>query len=236
MSDSPVIVSKIPQALLNSVQEEHRKIDTAGRLIRYHDLSGVHNPWGRAASIFDSWKLLDVCQSPCLLELVSKVLGDDIILWDSRFFSLAGIEPEAEWIRDSDFSPFEDLQGVTVRIPVSSSGLSIEVNSTLKPSDCFKSVLLEPGYAGCHDAHLQYRYASDNSRLQHCEYVIQYASGQSHLVRDQSSAIQQSLAEKMPLINFGQAPIWLLQGSDHAGNDFATGFAPTVAQWTDANW
>lgn len=226
----------IPTTLLDSIQEEHCKINASRNKIRYHQLSGVHNPWGRAATIFDSWKLLDVCQSPYLLALASETIGDDIILWDSRFFSLAGFAPEGSWIRESDFSPFANLQGVTVRIPVTSSGLDIEVKSNLNSSDSTGSVLLKPACASCHDAHLPYRYENGETGLHGGEYVIQYASGHSRFVREQSSAVQQSLAERLPLINFGETPIWLLQGVDHMDNDFAAGFAPTVAQWTDAKW
>lgn len=228
--------TEIPANVLNSIQEEYRKIDESGKSVRYYNLSGVHNPWGRAGTIFDSWKLLDVCQSPCLLRLVSGMLGDDIVLWDSRFFSLADFTPRAAWIRESDFSPFERLHGVTVRIPVTSSGLNIEVKSTPGSGDTTESLLLKPENVFCHDVHLPYRYADAGAGSRHCEYVIQYASGRSRFVRDQTSAVQRSLAERLPLINFGEAPIWLLQGVDHMNNDFVSGFAPTVAQWTDAKW
>lgn len=226
----------IPTTLLSSIQKEYRKIEEFGKPVRYYSLSGVHNPWGKAATIFDSWKLLDVCQSPYLLELVSGMLGDDIILWDSRFFCLADFAPEGTWIRESDFSPFEHLQGVTVRIPVTSSGVCIEVTSPLSPGDSTESVLLQPEHAACHDVHLPYRYEHTEVGAHHGEYVIQYASGHSRFVRDQTSAVQRSLAERLPLINFAQAPIWLLQGVDHMNNDFAAGFTPMIAQWTDAKW
>jgi hypothetical protein len=228
--------TEIPIALLSSVQDEHRKIAESGKMLRYHQLSGVHNPWGRAATIFDSWKLLDVCQSPCLLELVSEMIGDDIFLWDSRFFSLADFVPKDAWICESDFSPFEYLQGVTVRIPVSPLDLIIEVNPTPSCSNTEEFLQLKPEIAVCHDVHLPYRYANTDTSPHHSEYVIQYASGHSRFVRDQSSVALRSLADRLPLINYGEAPIWLLQGVDHMNNDFAAGFTPTVAQWTDAKW
>jgi hypothetical protein len=228
--------AEIPATLQSSIQNEHRKIDASGKKLRYHELSGVHNPWGRAAKIFDSWKLLEVCQAPCLLKLVTEMIGDDIILWDSRFFSLADFVPKSTWIRESDFSPFEDLQGVTVRIPITMSGQSIEVKSSQNSSDGPESLLLRPGYASCHDAHLPYRYKHTKNIAHQGEFVIQYASGHSRYVREQSSTVQRCLTERLPLINFAEMPIWLLQGVDHVNNDFATGFAPTIAQWTDAKW
>jgi len=227
---------EIPTALWSSVQDQHRKIAKLKKMSGYYQLSGVHNPWGRAASIFDSWKLLDVCQSPTLLELVSEMMGDDIILWDSRFFSLADHVPKATWIRESDFSPFDTLQGVTVRIPVSAFDLMINMNSNTSDSNAAEILKLNPGSAIFHDVYAPYRYSDTGGNSHRCEYVIQYASGRSRFVRDQSSAVQRSLAASLPLINFGEAPIWLLQGVDHMNNDFAAGFTPTVAQWTDTKW
>jgi hypothetical protein len=242
--DSGISITRMPTNMLDSVQQEYRKIVQSEQKIRYNYLSGVHNPWGKAAHLFDSWKLLEVCHSRCLLDLVSAMIGADIILWDSRFFNLRDFTSAGAWIRESDFSPFEQLQGVTVRIPVSTSELIFRTQtgdpgtaeSATKCSETCEPLALEPGCVAGHDVHLPYRYGNSGTASCRGEYIIQYASSHSHFVRDQSSTVQRSLAERLPLINFAEAPIWLLQGIDHMHNDFVTGFAPTVAQWTSAKW
>lgn len=231
-----------PLSMLTLLQREFQKIAATKKQWRYNHLGGVHNPWGRSANIFDSWALLEVCQSKVLLDYISDFIGPDIILWDSRFFSLAEFVSAGDWIRESDFSPLEPMNGVTVRIPITTAGLSLEVladntlPTKLKPETTTQPLVIEPGCIACHDTRLPYRYESSDSNPGQYEYVIQYASGHSKFVRDQTSPIQRSLAERLPLINYGEAPIWLVRGQDHMNNNFVTGFAPAVAQWTKAAW
>ncbi len=198
-------VSLLPANMLDLLRREYRKIDTSANRLRYNRLAGVHNPWGKAANVFDSWALLDICQSPHLLDPVSELIGPDVFLWDSRFYRLTDLEPDAAWLDESNYAPIDPLVGVTVHITLQKSGEIV-----------------------CHDLCAPYRYADSNNSG---EYIIQYASARSRFVREQASAIQQQLAERLPLVNFGQAPIWLVRGTDHAENDFATGFAPAVPQW-----
>ena len=201
-------MSQLPTAMLDLLRREYRKIDLSAKRLRYNHLCGVHNPWGRAASVFDSWALLDVCQSPHLLDPVSHLIGPDIFLWDSRFCRLTDSEADSAWLDESKYAPIDPLVGVTVHISLEHSGDTV-----------------------CHDVCTPYCYTDTK---QSGEYIIQYASARSRFVREQSSTIQQQLAERLPLINYGQAPIWLVRGTDHAQNDFVTGFAPAVPQWAIA--
>ena len=188
--------------------------------------------------------MLDICQSSYLLDPVSTLIGPDFYLWDSRFYRLTEFEPEDAWLNESKYAPIEPMAGVTVHIPINASVLELEVLSgsqnetplSEKPTIRIESLSIDLGYFVCHDINLPYRYTNAYTGSYQGEYIIQYASGNAHFVRDQASAIQQSLADRLPLINFGQAPIWLVRGVDHRKNDYATGFAPAVAQWKNAKW
>lgn len=208
----PCDIAQLPADMLDLLRREYCKIETSPKRLRYNHVCGVHNPWGRSASVFDSWALLDVCRSAHLLDPVSQLIGPEVFLWDSRFYRLTEFEPEATWLNEAKYAPLEPMLGITVHI-------SLE----------------DPGEIVCHDLRTPYRY-TDSTGPHTGEYIIQYASAHSLFVRNQASAIQQSLAEKMPLANFGQAPIWLVRGVDHGINDYATGFAPAVPQWAAANW
>ena len=201
-------VSQLPADMLELLRREYCKINSSAKHLRYNHLCGVHNPWGRAANVFNSWALLDICRSPDLLDPVSELIGPDIFLWDSRFYRLSDLDPETTWLDESKYAPIDPLVGVTVHISLGNSGDTV-----------------------CHELCAPYCYTDNNNAG---EYIIQYASARSCFVRDQSSAIQQHLAQLLPLINFAQAPIWLVRGTDHAQNDFVTGFAPAVPQWAIA--
>lgn len=68
------------------------------------------------------------------------------------------------------------------------------------------------------------------------DYVIRYMPATARYNRDPTFPPNRRAAERAPLINFTRRPIWLVGGVDRAGNDFVTGFASTIGQWSDAPW
>jgi len=46
-------------------------------------LSGMHNPWGHAATLANAWTFLDVCEGAALVDEVARAIGPDVVLWDS---------------------------------------------------------------------------------------------------------------------------------------------------------
>ncbi len=68
------------------------------------------------------------------------------------------------------------------------------------------------------------------------DYVIRYLPATARYNRDPTFPPNRRAAERAPLINFTRRPIWLVRGVDRADNDFVTGFASTIGQWSDAPW
>jgi hypothetical protein len=68
------------------------------------------------------------------------------------------------------------------------------------------------------------------------DYVIRYLPSTARYNRDPTYPPNRRAAERAPLINFTRRPIWLVRGVDRADNDFVTGFASTIGQWSDAPW
>ncbi|GAB4152153.1 MAG: hypothetical protein Tsb0016_24540 [Sphingomonadales bacterium] len=79
---------------------------------------GLHNPWSRAASLYDAWGFLDLCSDSTLLATVTGLIGADVILFDSFWFGdpwqLMGERPFEEPV----FFPIRPCQGVTVTLPL----------------------------------------------------------------------------------------------------------------------
>ena len=83
----------------------------------------LHNPWSRTAMLLDSWVFLDICQSNLLVDAISPITGEDVILYDSQFSpDLESFNNMGEWLVDADRCPVEPLEGLCVRIPIPFNG------------------------------------------------------------------------------------------------------------------
>lgn len=168
-------------------------------------LSGAHNPFGRAAALFDPWKFLDVCESALLLDAVEALLGPDLVLWDSELYLEAGAW-NAERRHEGRYWPAEPLAGLTADVALASG-------------EC---VLADVSGAGQAPA-----------AMPGAHYVIRYMPATSRYNRDPRYAANRIAMEERPLVNYLNRPIWLVRGVDHAGSDFATGFALAAPAWAD---
>jgi hypothetical protein len=166
-------------------------------------LSGAHNPFGRAAALFDPWKFLDLCESEALLGAVEALVGPDLILWDSELY----LDAEAWDLarrHEGRYWPVEPLAGLIADIALA-SGESVLV-------DVRRAAEMPAASPGAH-------------------YVIRYMPATSRYNRDPHHAANRRAMEERPLVNYQNRPIWLVRGVDRAGSDFATGFAPAAPAW-----
>lgn len=198
----------------------------------------LHNPWGRSARKVDSWKFLELCQSPDLLALITPFIGADIILYDSQFApdSCAAAHSGAPWMSDRLRCPVEPLSGLVVRIPVSASiheqtSFVYRTGGGKTGAAQTRRVGIRPGRVICHDIRLRYRVQGPEDPALPAEYVIRYFPATSRYLRDPTAKIQRQLTERYPLLNYAQLPLWLVQGEDRADNDFVTGFQLKAGRW-----
>ena len=215
------------------LREQLAVIYQSGQKIRPWLLWELHNPWSRSASGADSWKFLDLCQSAELLQLITPLIGEDIILFDSQFspdLYDAG-KPESLWNNDRLRCPVNPLHGLVVRIPFSEQ-VNENVTFTCEAAQTGKQVInVETGNIICHNIDLNYRIEGIEHLEQPLEYVIRYFPATSRYLRDPATKLHQELTERYPLLNYAQMPLWLVQGEDKAGNDFVTGFQPKAGRW-----
>lgn len=77
---------------------------------------GLHNPWSRAAALYDAWGFLDLCSDSLLLAAVTRLIGADVVLFDSFWYGdpwqLMGDQP----FEDPVFFPVSPCRGVTVTL------------------------------------------------------------------------------------------------------------------------
>jgi hypothetical protein len=173
-------------------------------------LAGIHNPWGHAAVLATAWPFLDLCEDAAIVEAVARLIGPDVVLWDSELHLEAGSYLRfVEDGREGPYWPATPLAGAIVLI------------APTRPADpalCFELAAI-PG--------------ADLDHLRAAEplYVIRYMPATSRYVRDPQALRNRAAMEAQPLINYTTRPLWLVAGEDRAGNDFVTGFSPVVPRW-----
>ena len=177
---------------------------------RAERLSGVHNPWGHAATIGHAWRFLDLCEHPAAVDAVTSVIGDDVILWDAELH-LAAVDYRrfVDAGREGRYWPAEPLAGAVMLV------------APMRPDECARVVALDA--LSTQDV---VGFAASEPLL-----VVRYQPATSRYVRDPHAPRHRALMEDNPLLNYVHRPLWLVHGEDRAGNDFVTGFAPPVPRW-----
>ena len=65
-----VAAQPVTEAMLTLLRTTCDHLAARPRYLRPELLSGIHNPFARIAQVVDSWSLLELCQSPDLLDVV----------------------------------------------------------------------------------------------------------------------------------------------------------------------
>lgn len=197
--------------------------------------SGIHNPWHRAAAGHDAWALLAIAEQTPVRAALGSALGADVVLWDMRIgapvmlavgpddapggvpmYSEAGLWPLPA---DSGAVAWLALAGATLPVALpDGDGPAGSCSFSLQAGD----LLVLPADARWPDPGALEDFLS-----------LACLSGRARFERDPGHPAHRAMAARDPLINHANAALWLLQGQDHAGNDYARGFSSAVAQWAD---
>ncbi|MEW6436372.1 MAG: resolvase [Pseudomonadota bacterium] len=178
--------------------------------IRQERLSGIHNPWGHCASLADPWAFLDLCESDLVLGPARKLLGSDIILWDSELFTETSLYSTfLQQTGEGRFWPVNPLAGAVVLLPLGRE--ACEAKGVLLAS-------IGPATLDVFDPH-------------ELLYVVRLIPATSRFERDPGHPAHRACMEEQVLVNYANRPLWLLSGVDKANNDLVTGFTPIVPMW-----
>lgn len=191
-----------------SVREAVEEIAAGRAGIRQERLSGIHNPWGHCIGITDPWVFLDLCESEPVLEAARGLLGLDIILWDSELFlEAARYAAFLRQGREGRYWPVMPLAGAIVLVAPARMAVTAVRLEAIGPATL------------------------DGFDPQEPLYVIRLMPATSRFERDPAYPANRACMEEQVLVNYSNRPLWLLSGSDRAGNDLVSGFAPAVPVW-----
>ena len=217
--DTPMRGSAAPAA--RSLGERVATLHAAARELaqrprrpRQERLSGLHNPWGHGEAAVDPWLLLDLCEDAEVLDGVEALIGRDIVLWDTDLYlEAADYQRFVAQGREGRYWPAMPLQGAVVLVQ---AGRPAHPLIFLDLARIAREGLpaLDP-----------------RSPL----YVLRYMPATSHFARDGRALANWVAMEEQPLINYTARPLWLMRGEDRAGNDFVTGFSPSVPRWAGSS-
>ncbi len=193
---------------------------------------------------------LHLARDPEIVELVSGVIGDDVILWGAHVFCKpAGEGYETPWHQDGHYWPIRPLATCTVWLALDPS---TRANGCLRVvPGSHRSKLLHPHlHEDRSDLTLQQRLAAGafdeasavSIELQpgqmslHDVHMIHGAEANTSTQRRTGVALRYMPATSLfdrrlkpadgqtgVAVNFARRPLWLLRGQDRAGNDFEVG-------------
>jgi hypothetical protein len=192
----------------------------------------LHNPWARAAALYDSWGFLELCQSRPLVDAIATLIGDDVILFDSQWLPERWPPPDAAAPLESDAHrfPVAPARGVTALITFADPPAPlIRLAEPCAPFELRRaSVLLV-------DSQVSYQVQACRANGPPPVFAVRYFPASSRYLRDPTAPAQRALTERYPLFDYARMPLWLVRGDDRAQNDFVTGFNPRAGYWSRAD-
>ena len=234
-----------PEHLLRFLQAESARFSAQIAVPRPWHYAELHNPWSRAAAVFDSWGFLDICQSSSLIEKLATLIGPDIVHFDSQWLPDRWqlIDTESALESDAHRFPVDPPRGLTVLIGVADAPRGA-VRVHYRPSHlrhaaerCGNvSLDLEPGTVLFLDSRVPYCVRAARDSTVPSAYAVRYFPASSRYSRDPAAPVHRALTERHPLINYARMPLWLVHGQDRGDNDFVTGFNARAGFWTSADW
>lgn len=219
--------------------------------VRPEKLVSAHIEGDNGEGVRGSAKFLELARDPRIVELVSGVIGEDVILWGCHVFSKpAGDGYETPWHQDGHYWPIRPLATCTVWVALEPS---TRANGCLRviPRSHRDKVLHPHLHEDRNDLTLSQRMADGifderdavdielepGQMSLHDVYMIHGARPNRSTQRRTGAALRYmpstSVFERdiRPAdgksgvsVNFAQRPLWLLRGVDRSGrNDFEIG-------------
>jgi hypothetical protein len=221
--------------------------------VRPEKLVSAHVEGDNGEGVRGHRDFLELARDREIVERVSDLIGDDVILWGCHVFCKpAGEGFETPWHQDGHYWPIRPLATCTAWVALEPS---TRVNGCLRviPRSHEGHILHEHLHEDRDDLTLQQRLdagsfdeaSAVDLELQpgqmslHDVYMIHGAAANTSGQRRTGVALRYMPATSLfdrrlrPLdgktgvpVNFGQRPLWLVKGQDRAGNDFEVGHRP----------
>jgi hypothetical protein len=217
--------------------------------VRPEKLVSAHIEGDNGEGVRGSRAFLDLARDPEIVELVSGVLGEDVILWGCHVFCKPAVEGyETPWHQDGHYWPIRPLANCTVWVALEPSTIEngclrviprshaeqrlyqhlhedrtdLTLNQRLAHVDeaAAVDIELQPGEMSLHDVYMIHGARPNTSARRRTGAALRYMPATSVFDRSLRPVDGQS---GVP-VNFARRPLWLVKGVDRSGrNDFSIG-------------
>ena len=217
--------------------------------VRPEKLVSAHIEGDNGEGVRGSRAFLDLARDPAIVELVSGVLGEDVILWGCHVFCKPAVEGyETPWHQDGHYWPIRPLATCTAWVALEPSTVEngclrviprshaerrlhdhlhedrtdLTLNQRMADVDetAAVDIELQPGEMSLHDVYMIHGARANTSGKRRTGAALRYMPSTSVFERDLRPVDGKS---GVP-VNFARRPLWLVKGSDRSGrNDFNIG-------------
>ena len=217
--------------------------------VRPEKLVSAHIEGDNGEGVRGSRAFLDLARDPEIVELVSGVLGEDVILWGCHVFCKPAVEGyETPWHQDGHYWPIRPLANCTAWVALEPSTVEngclrviprshaerrlhehlhedrtdLTLNQRMADVDeaAAVDIELQPGEMSLHDVYMIHGARANTSGKRRTGAALRYMPSTSVFERDLRPVDGKS---GVP-VNFARRPLWLVKGVDRSGrNDFNIG-------------
>ncbi len=218
--------------------------------IRPEQLVSVHIDRRNDEGVHGHSAWLELAKDPRILDLVEQLIGPDIVLWGCQVFCKPATDGmEVPMHQDGHYWPIQPLATCTAWVAIDESTvengclrvvpgshtgqhsfrhtrsdrenlvLNQYVDDPAASLDSVVDIELEPGEFSLHDVYMIHGSNRNTSGKRRAGVAIRYMPATSHFNR----TLYATTTGAGYLVNFTSRPLWLLRGTDRAGNDFQVG-------------
>jgi hypothetical protein len=240
---------RLPAAHVAAMVEALETLLRLNPNVRPEKLVSAHIEGDNGEGVKGSRAFLELARDPEIVDLVSGVLGDDVILWGCHVFCKPAVEGyETPWHQDGHYWPIRPLATCTAWVALEPSlkengclrviprshaarrlhehlheeRTDLTLNQRLAEVDERDAVDIElaPGEMSLHDVYMIHGARANTSGRRRTGVALRYMPATSVFERDLRPVDGKS---GVP-VDFARRPLWLVKGVDRSGrNDFSIG-------------
>ena len=240
---------RLPAAHVAAMVEALETLLRLNPNVRPEKLVSAHIEGDNGEGVKGSRAFLELARDPEIVDLVSGVLGDDVILWGCHVFCKPAVEGyETPWHQDGHYWPIRPLATCTAWVALEPSlkengclrviprshaarrlhehlheeRTDLTLNQRLAEVDERDAVDIElaPGEMSLHDVYMIHGARANTSGRRRTGVALRYMPATSVFERDLRPVDGNS---GVP-VDFARRPLWLVKGVDRSGrNDFSIG-------------
>ena len=244
---------RLPEPQVRHMREALDDLIARNPGVRPEKLVSAHIEGDNGEGVRGSAAFLELARDPQLVELVSGVIGEDVIRWGCHVFCKPPVDGfETPWHQDGHYWPIRPLATCTVWVALEESKIEngclrvipgshaakqlhphlhedrtdLTLNQRMADVDeaAAVDIELQPGEMSLHDVYMIHGARPNTSTKRRTGVALRYMPSTSLFDR----ALRPVDGKTGVAVNFAHRPLWLLKGVDrHGGNDFKVGHRAT---------